>query len=305
MVRALCCFVRQEAVSDGGASSPKAKLDTKTLLTAENEVEARKLDTKIAVPEQNHEEVVDPSTAKNDVESQFDKAASGADSVQPSDVVVPAVERSRFDGLWTNHDNGEVHTVEGSSCSAGKFTADSDGIHCSLDVHGEVRRGELSSDGRTIAWENDEMWFCEAPEDLDAVVAEDAPVTAAKEDAPPAEVVDEKVSAVEKPPEQVAGSKRGSAQELQDKLSKQLQKEEEGISAVDHIGPKEGAMTKVHTELRHKLEKQAKKADSGEVEPGVAGIEEGVDEDAAGDDVLAVEGVGVEGVQAPLVKLDS
>lgn len=144
-------------------------------------------------------------------------------------------------------------------------------------------------------------------EDLPAEVAEDAPVTAAAEDAPvtvavedapPADVDDEKVTVEERPPQQVSGSKRGSAQELQDKLAKQLQKEEAGISAVDHIGPKEGAVTKVHSELRHKLAKQAKKAETGEVEPErVDGIEEVADENADGD-VPTVEGAGVEGVQA-------
>lgn len=118
-----------------------------------------------------------------------DSAQPGADSVQPDIVAVPvaesvvarraqapaaapAVERtcvegsrsgSRFDGLWTNHATGDVQTVEGTLCSAGKFAAATDGTTCTLDVHGEVQRGELSSDGRTIAWDNDEMWFCDAP----------------------------------------------------------------------------------------------------------------------------------------------
>lgn len=131
---------------------------------------------------------------KDEAGSKPDEALLGVDLVQPGVVAVQAAEKvavwqvealalvpavararvegqwqpgsrsgSRFDGLWTNHATGDVQTVEGTSCSAGKFTAAADGTTCTLDVHGEVQRGELSSDGRTITWENDEMWFCEAP----------------------------------------------------------------------------------------------------------------------------------------------
>lgn len=47
--------------------------------------------------------------------------------------------------------------------------------------------------------------------------------------------------------------------ELQSKLAKQLKKEETGESAVAHISPREGAVIKIRTELRTKLEKQVLK----------------------------------------------
>jgi len=141
MSRALCCFCREEAVSDGGAS-------VKTKRSSE------KLDAKIADPERNGEEVVNPSTAENEVESRKLDTKIAVPEQNGEEVV----NLRSFDGSWVNPDSGEVHTVQGATCSAGNFTQLPDGKGCILDVHGEVRRGELSCDGLTITWENDDTW---------------------------------------------------------------------------------------------------------------------------------------------------